>query len=174
MILRANIGTLDLIPGVFVKVAISIIILPCALAFSRSRTNSFSAPSLRLFQMKAGMMYMDVPSSRDNSTTNNKKQQSNVSITTTSTDSRQQMRRERFLASLPQIKFTQKDIWMGDEMDKTILQSVIPNMLNYIVVPIVSSVDTFWVGRLGVALALAGQGKKRKDCFRHRIFILCI
>ena len=68
-------------------------------------------------------------------------------------------RRVRFLASLPQVKFQQKKFYFGDETDKDIVKTTVPNMLYYIVVPIVASVDTFWVGRLGDALALAGQGE---------------
>jgi len=38
-------------------------------------------------------------------------------------------------------------------------------MINLAVVPIVNAVDTFWVGRLGIALALAGQSAANQACF---------
>ena len=43
-------------------------------------------------------------------------------------------------------------------LDRLILSNAIPSMINLAVVPLVNSVDTFWVGRMGVALALAGRG----------------
>jgi len=55
--------------------------------------------------------------------------------------------RKRFLASLPQL----------DELDKAILRTAIPNMVNLGIIPIVNSINIFFVGRLGIALALAGQ-----------------
>jgi putative MATE family efflux protein len=68
-------------------------------------------------------------------------------------------KRTRFLESLPKI-WTQKD-----ELDLMILKTAIPNMINLGVVPIVNAVDTFWVGRLGLALALAGQSAANQACF---------
>ena len=50
-----------------------------------------------------------------------------------------------------------KTFWQLDELDKTILGTAVPSMINNAVVPLVNSVDTFWVGRMGIALALAGQ-----------------
>src|SRR3569832_65860 len=38
-------------------------------------------------------------------------------------------------------------------------------MINLAVVPIVNSVDTFWVGRMGFALALAGQAAANQAFF---------
>ena len=38
-------------------------------------------------------------------------------------------------------------------------------MINLAVVPLVNSVDTFWVGRMGVALALAGQAAANQVFF---------
>lgn len=70
--------------------------------------------------------------------------------TTTDTSSR-----SRFQTSLPQ----------NDDLDKKILQTAIPSMINLAVVPIVNAVDTFWVGRLGVALALAGQAAANQAFF---------
>jgi MATE family multidrug resistance protein len=46
----------------------------------------------------------------------------------------------------------------GDATDQKIFKIAIPAMLNYAVVPVVNSINTFWVGRMGNALALAGQG----------------
>jgi putative MATE family efflux protein len=37
--------------------------------------------------------------------------------------------------------------------------------MNLMVVPLVNSVDTFWVGRLGVAMALAAQSAANQACF---------
>ena len=68
-------------------------------------------------------------------------------------------KRKRFMAALPKIG-KQKD-----ELDEMILQTAVPNMINLGVVPIVNSVDTFWVGRLGVALALAGQSAANQASF---------
>jgi putative MATE family efflux protein len=45
----------------------------------------------------------------------------------------------------------------NDELDRTIIGTAFPNMVNMLVVPLVNSVDTYWVGRIGSALALAGQ-----------------
>jgi putative MATE family efflux protein len=71
-------------------------------------------------------------------------------------------KRERFQQALPQL-FTGKK--QKDELDQTILSTAIPSMINLGVVPIVNSVDTFWVGRLGVALALAGQSAANQASF---------
>jgi MATE family multidrug resistance protein len=70
-------------------------------------------------------------------------------------------KRKRFLQALPQI-FNKKD---DGELDKLVLRTAIPSMINLGVVPIVNSVDTFWVGRLGLALALAGQSAANQACF---------
>ncbi len=68
---------------------------------------------------------------------------------------------DRFKDSLPTIK---KDK-IGDELDRSILGSAMPSMLNMAVVPLVNSVDTFWVGRLGITLALAGQAAANQAFF---------
>jgi len=62
---------------------------------------------------------------------------------------------QRFRQALPK----------NDQLDKTILQTAIPSMINLAVVPIVNAVDTFWVGRMGVALALAGQAAANQAFF---------
>jgi len=46
----------------------------------------------------------------------------------------------------------------GDELDKKIAQLAIPAILNFAIIPLVGAVDTFWVGKMNNALALAGQG----------------
>ena len=43
------------------------------------------------------------------------------------------------------------------DIDKMVLSTALPSIANLAVVPLVNSVDTFWVGRMGIALALAGQ-----------------
>jgi putative MATE family efflux protein len=67
----------------------------------------------------------------------------------------------RFLSSLPSVSREQ----LGDPVDRRILSTALPSMLNMAVVPIVNSVDTFWVGRLGVTLALAGQSAANQAFF---------
>jgi len=67
----------------------------------------------------------------------------------------------RFLSSLPSVSREQ----LGDSVDRRILSTALPSMLNMAVVPIVNSVDTFWVGRLGVTLALAGQSAANQAFF---------
>ena len=52
-----------------------------------------------------------------------------------------------------------------DALDKTIIKNAIPSMVNLAVVPLVNSVDTFWVGRMGIALALAGQAAANQAFF---------
>ena len=46
----------------------------------------------------------------------------------------------------------------GDELDKRIVTLAIPAVANFLILPLVGAVDTFWVGRMGNALSLAGQG----------------
>jgi len=53
----------------------------------------------------------------------------------------------------------------SSSLDSLILKTAIPSMINLAVVPIVNAVDTFWVGRLGIALALAGQSAANQACF---------
>jgi Na+-driven multidrug efflux pump len=52
-----------------------------------------------------------------------------------------------------------------DGLDRRIIGTALPSMVNLAVVPIVNAVDTFWVGRMGVALALAGQGAANQAFF---------
>ena len=105
-------------------------------------------PSISLFQLKSVSAGGHSEDEADDSSTANEKKDG-LSIA--------KQRRVRFSKSLPQLKFQQKKFYFGDEIDRDIIKTTLPNMLYYIVVPIVASVDTFWVGRLGDALALAGQ-----------------
>lgn len=78
---------------------------------------------------------------------------------------------KRLVNALPRIKSETnanndgKRFTFGDELDKQILGTAIPSMINLAVVPVVNSVDTFWVGRLGNALALAGQAAANQAFF---------
>eukprot|EP00958_Prasinococcus_capsulatus_P013693 scaffold1414_cov384-Prasinococcus_capsulatus_cf.AAC.17 len=47
---------------------------------------------------------------------------------------------------------------VGDKLDRRILALWIPAILNFIIIPLSSATDVFWVGRLGDAVALASQG----------------
>ena len=44
------------------------------------------------------------------------------------------------------------------ELDKKIIRLAGPAILNFMIIPLVGAVDTYWVGRMSNALALAGQG----------------
>jgi Na+-driven multidrug efflux pump len=81
-------------------------------------------------------------------------QQQNVNGSVASTDQATPSKWKRFRAALPG---SQSDATFKEGLDKLILSTSIPSMINLAVVPIVNSVDTFWVGRMGNALALAGQ-----------------
>lgn len=50
-------------------------------------------------------------------------------------------------------------------LDREILGVALPSMINLAVIPIVGAVDTFWIGRMGDALALAGQGAANQAFF---------
>jgi MATE family multidrug resistance protein len=63
---------------------------------------------------------------------------------------------ERFKKSLP---------FQKDNLDALILKTCVPTVMNLMVVPLVNSVDTFWVGRLGLAMALAAQSAANQACF---------
>lgn len=65
------------------------------------------------------------------------------------------------LTSLPQYESKEiiPKLWpCNDELDRKILGLAGPAVLNLAIVPLVGIVDTFWVGRMKSALALAGQG----------------
>lgn len=63
---------------------------------------------------------------------------------------------------MPRIKRRQKED--GSKSWK-IRFGAIPSMINLAVVPIMNGVDTFWVGRLAVTSALAGQGAANQAFF---------
>ncbi|KAL3892942.1 MAG: hypothetical protein SGPRY_014631, partial [Prymnesium sp.] len=45
----------------------------------------------------------------------------------------------------------------GDELDKRIFSLALPAVANFMILPLTGATDLFWVGRMGDALALAGQ-----------------
>lgn len=45
-----------------------------------------------------------------------------------------------------------------DQLDRRIAGIALPSAINLLIFPLVSLVDTYWVGQMGDALALAGQG----------------
>ena len=58
-----------------------------------------------------------------------------------------------------------------DKLDKDILSVALPSIANLAVIPVVGAVDTFWIGRMGNALALAGQGAANQ-CFFSTFFLI--
>jgi len=46
----------------------------------------------------------------------------------------------------------------GDKLDKRILKLAVPAIVNFLILPFTGAVDLFWIGRIGDALANAGQG----------------
>mmetsp|Transcript_141044 Transcript_141044/g.259786 ORF Transcript_141044/g.259786 Transcript_141044/m.259786 type:complete len:328 (+) Transcript_141044:64-1047(+) len=52
-----------------------------------------------------------------------------------------------------------------DALDKEILGVALPSIANLAVIPVVGAVDTFWIGRMGDALALAGQAAANQVFF---------
>jgi len=65
----------------------------------------------------------------------------------------------RLVSALPKLKYS-----APDELDKKILATALPTMLNLMVVPLVNAVDTFYVGQLADPLALAAQSAANQ-CF---------
>ena len=55
----------------------------------------------------------------------------------------------------------------GDALDATIAKTAVPSIANLAVIPLVGAVDTFFIGRMGNALALAGQGAANQARRRH-------
>jgi hypothetical protein len=45
----------------------------------------------------------------------------------------------------------------GDELDQNLFKLLFPAILNFAIIPLVGAADTFYVGRMKNALALAGQ-----------------
>ena len=46
----------------------------------------------------------------------------------------------------------------GDALDGTITKLAVPAVLNFLILPLVGTVDTLWVGKLGDPTALAALG----------------
>jgi len=46
----------------------------------------------------------------------------------------------------------------GDDMDRQIATVGLPSVANLLIIPLVSAIDTYWVGRMGESLPLAGMG----------------
>lgn len=59
----------------------------------------------------------------------------------------------------------------NDALDKKVLDIALPSIANLAIIPIVGAVDTFWVGQMGDALALAGQGAANQ-CFFSTYFLI--
>ena len=60
----------------------------------------------------------------------------------------------------------------GDQLDMRILKLAVPAVCNFLILPLVGAVDTFWVGRMGNALSLAGQGAANQ-VFSSSFFEIC-
>ncbi|KAL7441578.1 hypothetical protein ACHAXH_010011 [Discostella pseudostelligera] len=76
----------------------------------------------------------------------------------------------RLVSALPSTKFSSSSSSDSHELDKRILSTAIPTMLNFMVVPLVNAVDTFYVGQLADPLALAAQAAANQ-CFFSIYFI---
>jgi len=59
----------------------------------------------------------------------------------------------------------------NDALDRHITGIAVPSIANLAVIPVVGAVDTFWIGRMGDALALAGQGAANQ-CFFSLYFLI--
>ena len=81
-------------------------------------------------------------------------------IITTSTSHKNDNWKRRFRAALPGQRRARVP-----HVDRLIVTTAVPSMINLAVVPLVNAVDTFWVGRLGNALALAGQAAANQAFF---------
>jgi hypothetical protein len=60
----------------------------------------------------------------------------------------------------------------GDSLDKRIMAIALPAMLNLAIMPLVGAADTFWVGRMANAQALAGQGAANQIFSRSTVTTL--
>ena len=58
-----------------------------------------------------------------------------------------------------------------DDLDREIMGMALPSIANLAVIPLVGAVDTLWIGRMGSALALAGQGAATQ-CFFSTYFLI--
>jgi MatE len=78
----------------------------------------------------------------------------------------------RFVSAFPgQNQTINNNTNIGSSWDGIILKTAIPSMINLAAVPLVNTVDTYWVGRLGLALALAGQAAANQ-CFFFIFFLV--
>jgi putative MATE family efflux protein len=75
----------------------------------------------------------------------------------------------RLVSALPNTNFASSTS-ASSELDRRILSTAIPTMLNFMVVPLVNAVDTFYVGQLADPLALAAQAAANQ-CFFSIYFI---
>ena len=155
----------------------------CFLTLSDCKTDAFSHPTPE-FLLYAGRLKAQLPShasvgslprhvgyNRQMRRTNVSCSQSNNDFSTTSNQSEEitddiqtEVKRlgwkRRLRASLPG---RHADSIPG--IDRLILTTAVPSMINLAVVPLVNAVDTFWVGRMGIALALAGQAAANQAFF---------
>lgn len=79
----------------------------------------------------------------------------------------------RLVNSIPRLKYKKENnvhLIQQDDLDKKILSTAIPTMLNLMVVPLVNAVDTFYVGQLRSPLALAAQSAANQ-CFFSIYFL---
>ena len=67
----------------------------------------------------------------------------------------------RLVSAIPKLK---RSTAPPDDLDKKILSTALPTMLNLMVVPLVNAVDTIYVGQLADPLALAAQSAANQ-CF---------
>jgi len=115
-------------------------------------TASFSLRNTRLVTSRASPKPLYLSSNVDENT-DNKRQESEETtssdILKSDTDTASSTAGSRFRRALPSFPLSPND--------KMVLSTALPSIANLAVVPLVNSVDTFWVGRMGIALALAGQ-----------------
>ena len=76
----------------------------------------------------------------------------------------------RLVSAIPKLKRSKTP---PDELDKKILSTASPTMLNLMVVPLVNAVDTFYVGQLADPLALAAQSAANQ-CFFTIYFLAAV
>ncbi|KAL7461922.1 hypothetical protein ACHAXS_002327 [Conticribra weissflogii] len=70
----------------------------------------------------------------------------------------------RLISSLPKFPQSNRSDAVENELDKRILTTALPSILNLLIVPIINAIDTFYVGRLRDPLALAAQSAANQ-CF---------
>jgi len=101
----------------------------------------------------------------EDSTTEDEATNEDISKSSNEQQEQQPLDLQRQQQPTSQNRFVQALPFKNDKLDTLILKTAIPSILNLAVVPIVNSVDTFWVGRLGQALALAGQAAANQVSF---------